>query len=75
MEKYEIVEAKVWKHTNGMTASIYGSCPWVSDADKPNWSLTVVGYTIRNNVLGIVGIGRTPFKTYDEAKNHLMSMA
>ncbi len=65
--KFEIIESKHWKHANGMTASIYGSCPWVSDADRHNWVLEVVGYTVRNIKTGTVGIVRKPFKTYEEA--------
>jgi hypothetical protein len=67
MQNFEIIESKHWKHTNGMTASIYGSCPWVSDADRHNWVLEVVGYTVRNVKTGTVGIGRKPFKTHAEA--------
>ena len=67
MSNFEIIEAKRWVNTDGRTASIYGSCPYVSDADKPNWSVQTVGYTLLNLNTGTVGIGRKPFATFEEA--------
>ena len=65
--KFEIIESKRWKHSTGMTASIYGAVPWTSEADRHNWSIEIVGYTLRNIKSGTVGIGRRPFKTHAEA--------
>jgi hypothetical protein len=65
--KFEIIESKHWRHSAGMTASLYGAVPWTSEADRQNWSVQVVGYTLRNIKTGTVGIGRKPFKTYEEA--------
>jgi len=65
--RYEIIESKRWVHVNGATASIYGACPYMSDSDKPNWSIETVGYTIRDNKTNTVGIGRKPFKTMYDA--------
>ena len=66
---YTIIEAKQWRNSKtGATASIYGSCPYYSDADKPDWKIEVKGYTIRNERAGTVGIGRAPFATREEAQ-------
>jgi len=69
--KYEIIESKQWQCTDGRTASIYGSCPYVSDADKAHWAIKTVGYTVRNTKTGTVGIGRKPFATLDEAQQFI----
>lgn len=58
--RYTVIPSRVWKATDGRTASPYGSCPWTSDADKPNWKIENVGYTVRNNVDGTVGVGKAP---------------
>lgn len=70
----EVIEARRWKHTGnaaqpatGRTASVYGSVPWVSEADRSAWTLEVVGYTIKHPD-GTVGIGRPPFATREEAQ-------
>ena len=55
MERYELIEQKHWKHTNGATASIYGACPWTNDWDKPNWDVVSAGFTIRDNKTSEVG--------------------
>lgn len=62
-----VIVSKVWRHTSGRTASIYGSCPWTNDWDKPNWSVVERGYTIRN-ADGTVGCGRPPCATREEAQ-------
>jgi hypothetical protein len=67
MKRYEIIEAKRWVHVNGATASIYGSCPYMSDNDKPNWSIQTVGWTIRDNKTNTVGMGRKPFDSMYDA--------
>jgi hypothetical protein len=67
MKRYEIIEAKRWVHTDGRTASIYGSCPYVSDSDKANWSIQTVGWTIRDNKTNTVGLGRKPFDSIYDA--------
>jgi len=73
--KYEIIESKKWVNTvTGETASIYGSMPYTNDTEKANWSIEVVGYTIRNNDTGTVGLGRKPFKTMYEAVEHLRKL-
>lgn len=73
--KYEIVESKKWVNSiTGATASIYGAVPYTSDSDKQNWSVETVGYTIRNNDTGIVGLGKPPFKTMYEAVEQLRKL-
>jgi hypothetical protein len=48
---------------DGATASVYGAVPWVSDAEKPRWSLVLKGFTVRNPLTGQVGVGRPPEAT------------
>lgn len=51
---WEIRESKRWVHTSGRTASIYGSVPYYTDADKENWSIESCGYSFfntRNNTV------------------------
>lgn len=70
----KIIESRYWKHTSGRTASLYGSAPWTSTADKPNWSIEVRGWTIAWDD-GTIGTGRPAFKTKEEAQEHLDNMA
>jgi hypothetical protein len=67
--RYEATESRCWKNARtGMTASIYGAAPYTSDADAKDWSVITVGYTVKDNVQGTVGIGRKPFATKAEAE-------
>jgi len=68
MARYEVVESKVWKRDDGKTASIYGSCPWTSDAEKSRWSLVTVGWNVRDTTLNTFGTGRAPFETREKAQ-------
>ncbi len=73
--KYEIIESKKWVNSiTGATASIYGSVPYTNETDKLNWSIEVVGYTIRNNDTGTVGLGRKPFETMAEAQECIQKL-
>ncbi len=63
----EVIESRRWRHTSGRTASPYGSAPWLSEADRANWALEVVGFTIKHPD-GTTGIGRAPFATREEAQ-------
>lgn len=68
-QSFEIIESKHWvNHETKQTASLYGSVPYVSDRDKFNWSIEVLGYTVRNIKNGTVGIGKIPWKTEAEAE-------
>lgn len=67
MKVLEVIESKRWRNTKtNATASLYGACPWTSDADKQAWVLEVVGWTWRN-ADGTIGLGRVPAKTREEA--------
>jgi len=69
MARYEAIESRRWfNRKTGATASIYGSTPYISAADKPNWSIKTVGYTVRDNQTGTIGTGRTPVATPPEAQ-------
>lgn len=65
--KYEVIEAKIWRHKNGRAASIYGACPWISASDRENWAIEHTGFTVRNTMDGTIGLGRMPFATHAEA--------
>lgn len=72
MKRYEIVPSRHWKNlVDGRTASIYGACPYVSDADKQNWVIVENGFTIADNKSGTVGMGRAPFTTEQAAQDHM----
>jgi hypothetical protein len=60
------IEAKRWRHISGRTASVYGACPWTSEADEPNWRIESAGWTVQHPD-GTTGIGRVPFATKEEA--------
>lgn len=67
-EHYEVIEYTCWRNViTGQKASIYGAGPWHSEADKPAWTLTTEGWTVRNPLTGQVGVGRPPCKTFAEA--------
>jgi hypothetical protein len=67
MKVVEVIESRVWVNKlTGLNASLYGSCPWVSAADKANWELRTKGWTWRLDN-GTVGLGRAPAATREEA--------
>ena len=70
---YEVLESRVWRHTSGSTASIYGAAPWTALADAPNWEVVSRGWTVRNPYTGQVGIGRQPFATREEADAYALA--
>ena len=74
MQRYDIIPAKRWIHTDGRTASIYGAVPYTSEAEQASWSIQPVGFTIRDNKTNTVGLGRMPFKTIEEANAVLTKM-
>jgi len=65
--RYTVIESKVWRGPNGRTASPYGAAPWGSEREQHQWRLDTVGWTVRNEDTGTVGIGRQPWKTKWEA--------
>lgn len=68
---FDIIESKRWVCDDGRTASIYGSIPWVSDSERSQWRIQIVGYTVQHKKTGTVGIGRKPWETREEAENWL----
>jgi len=67
--RYKVIQSRHWKNTKtGQTASIYGACPWTSDADKVNWTKELVGWTWEDTKNGTIGIGRRPVATLEEAE-------
>lgn len=67
MKILEVIESRQWKNSKtGATASIYGSVPYISDADVSNWHVQTCGYTWRLDN-GTVGLCRVPAKSREEA--------
>lgn len=63
----DVIPSRVWVNKrNGRTASIYGSVPWLSQAEKEEWEMKTRGWTWKLND-GTVGLGRVPAKTREEA--------
>lgn len=65
---YEVIESRRWQGPGGREASIYGAVPYTNPAEKSQWKVVTVGYTVRNQRTGSVGIGRPPWKTRSEAQ-------
>jgi len=66
--RYTVIPRQYWLNfKNGATASLYGAIPWTREADKSNWQVVSVGFTVRDNVRGTVGICRKPWDTEAEA--------
>lgn len=75
MNHYDIIRSKKWVNIiTNQTASIYGGVPYITDNDKKNWIIKECGWTLYNNKLNTVGIGRKPFTTYFEALNYLNNL-
>ena len=68
---FEIIESKRWVCDDGRTVSVYGSCPWLSDDERKQWMMQIVGFTVRHLKTGTVGIGRQPWKTRQDAEDWL----
>lgn len=66
---FDLMESKQWQHDDGRTASLYGAVPYHSD--PTGWRVVTVGWTVIHKKTGIVGIGRAPWKTKQEAENWL----
>ncbi len=67
-KRYEVVESKYWKNTRtGATASLTGACPYWGDPS--GWEIASRGWTVRDNKTNTVGVGRTPWKTREEAQS------
>ncbi len=68
---FDLVESRRWICEDGRTASIYGACPWLSDAERESWRIQVVGWTVQHKKTGTVGIGRAPWPTRKAAEDWL----
>lgn len=66
---FDIIESKRWQHDDGRTASLYGAVPYQSDPS--GWHVITVGWTVRHKKTGIIGIGRKPWETRQEAEDWL----
>ena len=51
----------------GKTASLYGSVPWVCEADRAQWEVETLGWTWRTSE-GTIGLGRAPEPTKSGAE-------
>lgn len=75
MVRYEIVPSRRWyNQSTGASASIFGSTPWASEADRNHWQIVQNGWTIRDEQTGTVGMGREPFATHDSAQQWLNAL-
>lgn len=72
---FEVVESKRWVCNDGRTASIYGASPYTNDAERSQWRVQVVGFTVRHLKAGTVGIGRQPWPTRQAAEDWLYGKA
>lgn len=68
MQGYEVIESRRWLHTSGATASLHGAVPWHTEAQRAEWIVQHVGYTVRNPITGQVGIGCAPCSTREQAE-------
>jgi hypothetical protein len=66
--RYKVIESKHWIRDDGITASLYGSCPWYSDTERSRWKVESRGWTIHDTKTNTVGLGRKPFITKEEAE-------
>lgn len=66
--RFEVIPSRRWSGPNGRTASLYGALPYTSDSESHLWKVEDVGYTVRDNVNGTVGVGRPPEKTEEAAQ-------
>lgn len=68
MRILEIVPYRLWVNMkNGRSASVHGSCPWLSSDEKADWEMQTQGFTWRMNN-GTFGFGRVPAATREEAE-------
>ena len=64
----KVRESKCWvNNRTGAQASIYGACPYWSEAEAADWEVKSVGWTWEHPN-GTIGMGRPPAKTREEAQ-------
>jgi hypothetical protein len=66
--RYEVIEAKVWRHVSGRTASTRGAHPWTNPADAADWKIETQGWTVRNPHTGETGMGHRALATRELAE-------
>lgn len=74
MNRYEVIESRCWKRDDGLTASLYGSLPWTCENEAYRWKIETTGWTIRDCVSSIVGIGGKRFETEILANEFLKTL-
>ena len=70
MQEISVVPFYVYVHTSGRQASIWGACPWTSEAERQEWAEECRGWTWRvvgNDGSVTEGLSRPPAKTWEEA--------
>ncbi len=64
----QVIPARRWTNIlTGATASVHGAVPYLSDAQKDDWVIKTVGYSIQNDD-GTIGQGRPPYPTQEAAQ-------
>jgi len=69
MREFEVIPYRLWVRDDGAKASVYGSVPWTSDAERERWAMETRGWTIRDNLSNTIGLGRPPFDSQTEAES------
>ena len=60
--RYTVEPARRWINSQtGQRASIFGACPWYCAADRKNWNMQEIGFTLRDHLNNTTGNGRAPF--------------
>lgn len=76
MLRYEIIPHKFYlRERDGLKVSIYGACPWGSDAEKKEWQTVTDGFSIRDRKQGITLNGGKTMQEAEERKNRLETLA
>lgn len=66
MKVLQVIPSRKWVHVSGRTASLFGAVPYMSESEKPDWSIETAGWTWKMDN-GTIGLGRVPAKTEAEA--------
>lgn len=65
--RYEVIPSRCYQHKEtGMKASLCGAHP-AADGNTDAWEVIQVGWTVRDHKRNVVGIGRQPWATKEEA--------
>lgn len=72
--RYQAIEHFRWIRDDGRTASIYGSCPWTTPAEKVRWRQESTGWTIYNPNTGQVGNGRPCHATKEACEAYIATL-